>query len=240
MTLAAIRLIGRILLLAAIFAGMAAAWIYRDTLTSPAIEISLANSPAAPAIYLLAHLVTSLLFIPRALIAAAAGLMFGLWWGIFWAATGCLLGSVLGFLVARYINSGLITLESVPRFGPFIARAEQGGWRVVALIRLLPVMNHSFANYAFGLTKVGFGAYALGSLLGQLPSTIAYVEFGAAGERVLGGKAGWLLPSAIGIAALAGSFLLPRIIQGRSAAGAGPPVAQSSNSTVCTTGRPPD
>jgi uncharacterized membrane protein YdjX (TVP38/TMEM64 family) len=239
-TAATLRLGGRVLLLAAIVAGMAFVWLHRDAISPRQLQETLAPSPAAPAIYLLAHLVVSLVFIPRALIAAAAGLIFGLWWGLFWATVGCVLGSVLGFLVARYVNSGLVSLEAVPRFGPYLLRAETSGWRAVALIRVLPIMNHTFTNYAFGLTKVPLGAYALGSLVGQLPSTIAFVEFGAAGERAMSGRPDWLLPSAIGAAALILSLVLPRFVQQRMAGGGGPPVAQSSNSTVCTTGRAPE
>ena len=165
--LAKLRLAGRVILLAAIVAGIAIAGTHRDALQPAAIEAALSHSAAAPVVYLAAHVVASLLFIPRALVAAAAGLMFGLWWGLIWATIGSVLGSAAGFLVARYINSGLIELEALPRLGPYFLRAERGGWPVVALIRLLPIMNHGFVNYALGLTKVSFGAYLLGSFLGQ-------------------------------------------------------------------------
>ena len=216
MSVAALQRAGRILLVLVLLAGMIAAWRHRDALSPSAIDAALRDTPEAPLLYLLAHIVTSLLFIPRTLIAVAAGLIFGLWWGLVWATLGSVLGSVVGFLLARYVNSGLISLESIPRFGPYLTRAEQGGWRAVAFIRILPIMNHSFVNYALGLTKVPLGAYTLGSFLGQIPSTVAYVEFGAAGEQFLTGKAGWLLPTLIGFAALAGSVLLQRLVQRRS------------------------
>jgi uncharacterized membrane protein YdjX (TVP38/TMEM64 family) len=78
---------------------------------------------------------------------------------------------------------------------------------VVTLIRLLPI-NHSFVNYALALTKVRLGDYLLGSLLGQIPSTIAFVEFGAVGERAASGKSGWLVPMLLGLAALAAAYAL--------------------------------
>jgi uncharacterized membrane protein YdjX (TVP38/TMEM64 family) len=216
MSVAALKLAGRVLLLLLVLGGMVEAWLHRDSLSPAAIDAALRDAPEAPLLFLLAQLVASLLFIPRALIAAAAGLIFGLWWGLVWATIGSVLGSVVGFLLARYVNSGLISLESIPRFGPYLIRAEQGGWRAVAFIRILPIMNHSFVNYALGLTKVPLGAYTLGSFLGQIPSTVAYVEFGAAGEQFLTGKAGWLVPTLIGFAALAGSVLLQRLVQRRS------------------------
>ena len=96
-----------------------------------------------------------------------------------------MLGAVAGFLIARYVNAGLIEPRVMPRFGPVLQRAEAGGWRAVAALRLIPVLPHSVANYALGLTRLPLGAYALGSLLGQLPMTIAYVDLGAAGGKML-------------------------------------------------------
>lgn len=207
---------GRLLLLIVILAGVVFAWLHRASLSPSAIEASLLHSPSAPLLFLLAHIVASLVFIPRALVAAAAGLMFGLWWGLVWATIGSVLGSAAGFLVARYINSGIVDLEAMPRLGPYFLRAERGGWPVVALIRVLPIMNHTFINFALGLTKVRFRDYVLGSFLGQIPSTVAFVEFGAAGEQMASGKAGWLVPTLIGLAALAVALALRRVFQKRT------------------------
>jgi len=122
------------------------------------------------------------------------------------------------------------------------ARAEQGGWRGVTILRLIPVVPHSLANYGLGLTRLSLGAYAFGSLLGQLPMTIAYVNLGAAGGSLMLGRAGWITPTLIGSGMLALSLLIPPIVRRQfgsaalSALGDGPPVAQSRSSTVCTTG----
>ena len=210
--LAGFRAAGRFLLLAALAAGLAAAWVNRGAFDPAALQAAIHRYPAAPVIFLAVHAVASLLFIPRTMLAVAAGLMFGLWWGIVWAAAGSVIGAVAGFWVARYVNGGLVDLESSPRIGPVLRRAESGGWRAVAALRLVPVLPHSLANYALGLTRLPVGAYALGSLLGQLPMTVASVEFGAAGGSALAGKASWLEPTLIGLAALAVSFLLTRLV----------------------------
>jgi uncharacterized membrane protein YdjX (TVP38/TMEM64 family) len=77
------------------------------------------------------------------------------------------------------------------------------------VLRLIPVMPHSLANYGLGLTQLPLGAYAFGSLVGQLPMTIAYVDLGAGGGRLMLGSAGWLEPTLIGLAALSLSLLIP-------------------------------
>jgi uncharacterized membrane protein YdjX (TVP38/TMEM64 family) len=83
------------------------------------------------------------------------------------------------------------------------------------MFRLVPVIPHSLSNYALGLTRLRLGEYALGSLLGQLPLTVAAVELGAAGERAMRGAADWLLPTIVGFMALALTILIPTIVRRR-------------------------
>jgi len=54
-------------------------------------------------------------------------------------------------------------------------------------------------------------------LLGQLPMTIAFVDLGAAGERLMLGGASWIEPTLIGFAALSLSLLIPAIARRRAA-----------------------
>ncbi|HEY0522979.1 MAG TPA: VTT domain-containing protein [Stellaceae bacterium] len=221
--LAGFRTAGRILTLALLAAGLAAVWRYRAALDPASIVATIGRYPAAPLMFLAAHVAASLLFVPRTLLALAAGLLFGLWWGIVWAGAGSVIGATAGFLLARYVNGGLIDLENTRGLGPVLLRAEQGGWRSVAMLRLVPVLPHSLANYALGLTRLPLGSYALGSLLGQLPMTIAYVDFGTAGSEMLAGggsgKAGWIAPTLVGLAALAVSILLPKLANRRRGIG---------------------
>ena len=205
-----LRVAGRVFVLSLILAGIAVALHYRSELDPESLTTTLARYPATPLLFLAAHIIASLLFVPRTVLGLVAGILFGEWFGIVWAALGSVLGAVAGFLIARYVNSGMIDLENMPRLGPMLLRAENGGWRAVTMLRLIPVIPHSFSNYALGLTRLSLGDYALGSLLGQLPMTVAYVSFGAAGGEVVSGHGGWILPVAIGATALALSILLPR------------------------------
>ena len=199
----------RLIALGAVVAGIVAAWRWRGLFDPTALSGFIDSNPAAPAAFIAVHIVASLVFVPRTLMALVAGLVFGAWWGVLWAASGSVLGAVAGFLIARYIDSGLLDVRTGTRISALLARVERGGWRMVAVLRLVPVIPHSLTNYALGLTRLKLAAYACGSLLGQLPLTIAYVDLGAAGGRVMLGSADWLLPSAIGASALALSLLIP-------------------------------
>ena len=204
-----LRRAGRAVVVALLAVGVALVVAKRGALDPAGIAATLAAAPATPVVFLAAHVLASLLFVPRTVLAVAAGMLFGIGWGLVWAALGSVMGAVAGFLVARYVNAGLIEPERMRRLGPLLQRAEAGGWRAVTALRLIPVIPHSLANYALGLTRLSVASYALGSLLGQLPMTVAYVDFGAAGARVMVGKADWLAPTLIGAGALAVSLLLP-------------------------------
>jgi uncharacterized membrane protein YdjX (TVP38/TMEM64 family) len=211
--LAAWRRAGWILMLCLLGAGSIAAWRWRAEFDLATVTGLAGRYPAAPLGFLALHCVASLLFVPRTFLALVAGLVFGAWWGMLWAALGSVLGATAGFLLARHLHAGLLDGASYGRFAGLMERAERGGWRMVAMIRLVPVIPHSLANYALGLTRLHLGAYAFGSLLGQLPLTIAYVGIGAAGGRAMLGAGDWrrevLWPSLIGVSALALSLLLP-------------------------------
>jgi uncharacterized membrane protein YdjX (TVP38/TMEM64 family) len=201
----AVRPVVLILLAAGIFA----AWDWRSALDPVAIGSVIGEYPAAPLAFLGLHIAASLLFLPRTILAVAAGLVFGMTWGVIWAAVGSVLGAVAGFCVARYVASGFVGRSCRSKAGSILDGIERGGWRSIALLRLVPVIPHSLANYALGLTPARLGPYAFGSLVGQLPITIACVDLGAAGERAALGDAGWVAPSVIGAAALTLSLLVP-------------------------------
>ena len=193
-----------------------AAWRWRTVLDPIAITTAIGRYPAAPLGFIAAHIAASLVFIPRTLLAIVAGLLFGTGWGILWAELGSVAGAAAGFLVARHVSSGLIDSQQASRVRSLSKWVERGGWRAVVLLRLIPIIPHSVANYGLGLTALPLGAYALGSLIGQLPLTIAYVELGAAGERFLAGGTGWIELTLIGFAALSLTLLFSAYFGRRS------------------------
>lgn len=210
--MSALRSAGRVLIVAVVLAGGAYVLSHRAAVSPMQIEAEIAGAPLAPLIYLLAHMVASLVFVPRTFLAVAAGLLFGAVGGFIWASIGSTLGAVAGFLLARYVNSGLIEPEGMPKLGPLLVKAETGGWRAVAALRLIPVIPQPLTNYGLGLTQLSLWNYTLGTLIGSVPMTVAYVEFGAAGEEMLSGGAHWLVPTLIGAAVVAASTLAPMLI----------------------------
>jgi len=205
----------RFLLLAILVAATAWSLLNREVLGAPWLADFVDDHPGAmPAVFVVLHVATSLAFLPRGLMALAAGGLFGLAWGCVLATAGTMAGAMAGFLVARYVNANMLRAERVPRVGHVLKRAENGGWRLVFVTRLVPVLPHSLVNYVYGLSAIPARDYALGTLLGTLPQTIALVQLGEAGATAAS-VGSWLVSLAWGAGLLAASALLPRLLPAR-------------------------
>jgi len=190
----------------------AAASIYlvrQGTIDPSAIRDIIAGSPLAPLVFILLQVAASLVFIPRTFLGIAAGLLFGFAWGSVLAITGALAGAAAGFALWRWIGEGQVDLEKAPWLGPLLEKAERDGWRMVAIVRLIPALPHSLANTGLALTRIGWADYLIGSFLGMLPMTLVQVDLGVAGGQVLTGRSGWLV-SLVLLALLFGTSVLLR------------------------------
>ncbi len=188
---------------------------HRGAIDPIAIRDAIGGNAMAPLIFVLLQVAASLLFVPRTVLGIAAGLLFGFAWGAVWANLGAIAGASAGFALVRWIGAGNIELDRTPGLGPLIERAERGGWRAVAIIRLVPGLPHSLVNTALALTRIGWRDYLLGSLAGMAPMTLVQVDIGAAGGRMLQGVQGWLAATLLLAAALGASFFIKRAVQRR-------------------------
>ena len=203
--------IARIFALLAVLAGIAAAFFYRHAIDPLAIRNAIAANPLAPAIFIALQIAASLLFVPRLVMGIAAGLLFGFAWGLAWAVCGAMAGAAAGFALVRWF--GVIgVLDASPGVGQMVKKAEAGGWRSVAILRLMP-LPHSVANTLLAMTNLSWRDYLIGSFFGMLPMTIAQVDIGASGSAILSGGQ-WLIACLMLALGLAATFLLKRLSRG--------------------------
>ena len=125
-----------------------------------------------------------LLFVPGSLLTIGAGLVFGLFWGTVIVSAASTTGAALAFLIARYVARGRVEAlaKRNEKFSAIDHAIREKGWRVVALLRLSPLVPFSIGNYLYGLTPVAFGPYVLASWIAMMPATLLYVWIGAAGK----------------------------------------------------------
>jgi uncharacterized membrane protein YdjX (TVP38/TMEM64 family) len=134
-----------------------------------------------PVVFVAGYAVATVLFVPGLLLTLAAGAIFGVWLGTLYTMLGATLGATLAFLVARYLARGAVErrIARNPRFRAIDQAVGREGFKIVALLRLSPVVPFNLLNYSLGLTRVRFLSY-FAACLAMLPGSLLYVYYGAA------------------------------------------------------------
>ena len=146
-----------------------------------------------PAVFIAGYVVTTIAFVPGAVMTLAAGAVFGLAKATVYVLTGATIGSAVAFLISRHLAREAIAARVAgnPRFAAIDRAVGAQGFKMVLLMRLSPVFPYNLLNYSLGLTTVRFTDYALASI-GMLPGTLLYAYYGVlAGDvaRLAGGTA---------------------------------------------------
>ena len=141
----------------------------------------------APAFVAAFYIIACVLFLPGSVLTLGAGVLFGVLKGSIVVSVGSTLGACTAFLVGRTVARAWISAKVArnAKFGAIDTAVGEQGLKIVLLTRLSPAFPFNMLNYAFGLTKIPFWQYALGSWIGMMPGTVMYVYFGA-GLRSLG------------------------------------------------------
>jgi uncharacterized membrane protein YdjX (TVP38/TMEM64 family) len=203
------RTILRIAAMVLVAVGILLAVVYRASIDPLAIQRAIAGNVFSPIAFIALQVVASLLFVPRTVLGIAAGLLFGFVFGMVLAITGAVAGAAAGFAFVRWMG-GTRAADMSPAVARLIARAENGGWRSVAIVRLVPGLPHSVANSLLAMTRISWRDYLLGSFLGMLPMTAVQVDIGASGGHMMQGHDGWIVGCALLAIGLAASFLIKR------------------------------
>ena len=145
-----------------------------------------------------------LLLVPAWIFPIAAGAAFGFGWGLAAALAASTFAALAAFLVGRHVIRGWVgrAARKDESFAAVDEAVQRDPFKVVALLRLSPVLPSALKSYFLGLTKVDTLAYAAASALGMLPGLALKVYIGHAGRDALagGGPVKWTL-LALGVAA---------------------------------------
>ncbi|EEZ00193.1 TVP38/TMEM64 family protein [Vibrio mimicus] len=151
--------------------------------------------------------------LPGSAFTIVAGIVFGPIKGGILALFSATLGAVAAFVVARFLLRNTI----MKKFGdnPIFKKIDQGvaqnGTSFLILTRLVPVFPFSLQNYAYGLTSLNLGTYAIVSLLTMAPGAFIFAYM--AGDIATNGVSAMLLVkfAAAGLV-LFGMSLIPKYI----------------------------
>lgn len=141
--------------------------------------------PLAAIVFIAIYMVATVLFFPASILTLGAGVVFGVVLGSLYVFIGASIGASLAFLVGRYVARGWVEkqIQGNQRFKAIDQAVAEEGIKIVLLTRLSPVFPFNLLNYAYGLTKVSFKDYVLGTL-GILPGTIMFVYVGSLAQNL--------------------------------------------------------
>ncbi len=204
----------RIILLSLLGISIGWAILNRDSLDIHLIQQFIEDSgTAAPLLFILIYIVSTVLFLPGSLLTLLGGALFGPVLGTFYSLTGATLGAMLAFIIARYIASDWVAQRSAGRMQQLIRGVENEGWRFVAFTRLVPLFPFNLLNYALGLTKISFSQYSIATYIFMLPGALAYTYLGYIGKEAATGGEDLIQKALLALALLAIVAFIPRIIQ---------------------------
>lgn len=212
-------------LLALLAVGVALAWLLPvKQWLLVLLQWTAMHREQAWALYIAAYVLATVCFVPATILTLAAGAIFGIVTGSVLVSIGSTLGATAAFYVGRSLAREWISrrIAGWPRFKALDAVLGQRGFVIVLLTRLSPAFPFFLLNYAYGVSSVRPRDYIVGSWIGMMPATVAYVYLGtlaASLAQLVSGGAGaaqsgplrWILLGFGIIATLAVTLVVTRL-----------------------------
>lgn len=116
-------------------------------------------------------------FLPSIFISAANGLIFGLFWGVVISWLAETVGVIISFYMMRTLFRGMAK-NIIQKSRTLSSLDSHESWKAMAAARAIPYMPNGLVTAIAALSSMTFKDYALGCLIGKLPSTALEVILG--------------------------------------------------------------
>ena len=192
--------------------GSAVAWLFLGGELETVRAFIGSTGAWGPLVYVVLHVLLTLVPVSKNLLAVVAGALFGLWWGIALSWVASMLAAVVGMLVARRLGREAVAQMTGPRVERVEDVLRRQGMLAVVVARVTPVIPFTVVNYGAGVSAVSLRDFVVGTAIGIVPGTVGYAALGASAGQdattfvVAGGVAAVLLVA---------SVLLARRLAGR-------------------------
>lgn len=172
----------------------------------------------APIVYVLMFAILPIFFFPVPILAVAGGVAFGFVNGSLLTFLGACINCYLMFVIARKYGRdyavSLLKRKLTPKQSEKIFGVSDDKLMVsLVILRLIPLVPYNMINYGFGLTNISLRKYMFASVLGIIPGTIVFLNFGATATNIWSKE--FLLASLLVIALTVGSVYLSKWMEKR-------------------------
>ncbi|KAL5852616.1 hypothetical protein ACOSQ3_007734 [Xanthoceras sorbifolium] len=149
--------------------------------------------PWGPFVLAVAYIPLTVLAVPASVLTLGGGYLFGLPVGFVADSIGATIGAGAAFLLGRTIGKSFVIskLKDYPQFGSVAIAIRRSGFKIVLLLRLVPLLPFNMLNYLLSVTPVSVGEYMLASWLGMMPITLALVYLGTTLKDLSDVTHGW-------------------------------------------------
>ncbi|GAB2210284.1 hypothetical protein Droror1_Dr00015547 [Drosera rotundifolia] len=149
--------------------------------------------PWGPLVLAVAYVPLTVLAVPASILTLGGGYLYGLPVGFVADSFGATLGASAAFLLGRTIGRSFVLskIKDYPKFRAVAIAIQRSGFKIVLLLRLVPLLPFNILNYLLSVTPVALWEYALASWLGMMPITFALVYVGTTLKDLSDVTHGW-------------------------------------------------
>ncbi|XP_004486152.1 uncharacterized protein [Cicer arietinum] len=149
--------------------------------------------PWGPLVLAVAYIPLTVLAVPASVLTLGGGYLFGLPVGFVADSIGATVGAGAAFLLGRTIGRPFVVsrLKDYPQFRSVAIAIRRSGFKIVLLLRLVPLLPFNMLNYLLSVTPVSIGEYMLASWLGMMPITLGLVYVGTTLKDLSDVTHGW-------------------------------------------------
>ncbi|CAI9771011.1 unnamed protein product [Fraxinus pennsylvanica] len=149
--------------------------------------------PWGPLVLAVAYIPLTVLAVPASVLTLGGGYLFGLPVGFVADSIGATIGAGAAFLLGRTIGRSFVIskLKDYPQFRAVAIAIRKSGFKIVLLLRLVPLLPFNMLNYLLSVTPISIGHYMLASWLGMMPITFALVYVGTTLKDLSDVTHGW-------------------------------------------------
>jgi uncharacterized membrane protein YdjX (TVP38/TMEM64 family) len=136
--------------------------------------------PMGPLFFVMIYSLGPTVFFPSWVLTVAGGLAFGMVWGTVLSLIGATSGATIAFFVSRFLGRDFVGRILKGRYKALDDRIAEHGFEVIFFLRLIPLVPFDVLDYIAGVSRISVRNYLPATVLGIIPGTIVYVNFGTA------------------------------------------------------------
>ncbi|MCX7885094.1 MAG: TVP38/TMEM64 family protein [Caloramator sp.] len=138
----------------------------------------------APVIFLILCVIRPIILLPIGLFSVLGGLLFGSLNGTIYTVIGSTIGSIIAYYLARYWGREWVESLLNAKFQKIDSKFREKGFTVTFLMRVIPILPCDVVSYICGLSDIDIFKYIAGTIIGIIPGTFIYSNFGSSLHNV--------------------------------------------------------